>query len=75
MCGHCGAINTETESICCSEVQQLVQLLDDTESHPQCITQHADFNNVCLWRAVLTVSLYSHCHRYGRNDVPTDENR
>ena len=52
-----------------------MQLLDDTESRPQCITQHADFNDVCLCRAFLTVSLYSHRHRYGTNDVPTDENR
>jgi len=70
-------MNTERESICCSEVEELVQLLDEieTESRPQCITQHTDFTNVCLCRAVLTVSLYSHRHRYGTSDVPTDENR
>ena len=68
-------MNTETESICCSKVYQLVQLLDNTESRPQCITQHTDFNNVCLCRAVLTVSLYSYRHRYGTSDVSTDEDR
>ena len=68
-------MNTETESIYCSEVQELLQLLDDTESRTQCITQHADFSNVCLCRAVLTVSLYSHRHHYGTSVVPTDENR
>ena len=30
---------------------------------------------VCLNRAVLTVALYSHRHRYGTSDVPVDENR
>ena len=74
-CGHCVAMNTETESICCSKVHQLVQLLDDTESRPQCITQHTNCNNVCLCRAVLTASLYSHRHCYGTSDVSTDEDR
>ena len=75
-CCHCHSVvmNTETESICCSKGHQLVQLLDNTESRPQCITQHADFNNVCLCRAVLTVS-YSHRHRFGTSDAPTDEDR
>ena len=44
-------------------------------SHPDCITEHVDFSTVCLNRAVLTVALYSHRHRYGTSDVPADENR
>ena len=69
-------MNTEKESVCCREIEQLARLLDsETESPPQCITRHADFANVCLCRAVLTVALYSHRHRYGTSDVPEDENR
>ena len=55
----------------------LVQLLDgmEADTHPECITEHVDFSNVCLCRAVLTVSLYSHRHCYRTSDIPTDENR
>ena len=76
-CGHCLVTNTERESICCNEIEQFVQLLDseETESCPQCIIYHAGFRDVCLSRAVLTVALYmySHRHRYGTSDIPTDE--
>ena len=70
-------MNMERESICCSETEQLVQLFDgvEAEARPQCITEHVGFRDVCLSRHVLTVSLYSHCHRYGTSDFPTDENR
>jgi len=70
-------MNTERESICCNEIEQLTQLLDGMGAaiHPDCITEHVDFSTVCLNRAVLTVALYSHRHRYGTSDVPTDENR
>ena len=80
-CGHCMVMSTERESICCNEIEQLVQLLDaivdgvETESRPECIIRHAGFREVCLSRVVLTVSLYSHRHRYGTSDIPTDENR
>ena len=42
---------------------------------PPCITQHPDFTNVCLCRAVLTVAFHSHRFYYETSDVPTDENR
>ena len=68
-------MNSEEESICCKEIAEMVQLLDEGDLRPECITEHQDFSNVCLCRAVLTVSLCSHCHRYGTGDIPTDENR
>ena len=79
-CGHCSVMNTEKESICCREVEQLTRLLGSESEHsseslPRCITRHTDFINVCLCRAVLTVALHSHRHRYGTDDVPEDENR
>ena len=51
---------------------EMVQLLDGGDVRPECITEHQD---VCLCRAVLTVALYSHRHRYGTGDIPTDANR
>ena len=53
----------------------MVQLLDEGNVLPECITEHQDFSNICLCRAVLTVALYSHRHRYGTGDIPTDANR
>ena len=68
-------MNSEEESICCKDIAEMVQLLDEGDVRPECIAEHQDFSNVCLCRAVLTVSLYSHRHRYGTGDIPTDENR
>ena len=65
---------TARESLCCKEVEKMVALLNG-DPPPACITQHPDFGNVCLCRAVLTVSLHSHRYHYGASDVPTDENR
>ena len=74
----CSVMSTERESICCKEIEQLARLLSsegESSLESQCITRHVDFTNVCLCRAVLTVALYSHPHRYGTSDVPDDENR
>ena len=62
MCGQCSVMNTERESICCKEIEQLIQLLDGMETviRPDCNTEHVDFSTVCLIRAVLTVALYNH---------------
>ena len=45
------------------------------DARPPCITEHPDFSNVCLCRAVLTVSIHSHTYHYGSSDIPMDENR
>ena len=68
---------TQRESICCQEIEELKRLVEDPclEDQPFFITQHADFNHVCLCRTVLTVSLYAHLHRYEDVEVPDDENR
>ena len=68
---------TQRESVCCHEIEQMKRLVEDPclEVHPSCITQHADFNHVCLCRTVLTVLLYAHLHCYEGVEVPDDENR
>ena len=68
---------TQRESVCCHEIEQMKRLVEDPclEVHLSCITQHADFNHVCLCRTVLTVSLYAHLHRYEGVEIPDDENR
>ena len=76
-CGCCIVMSTQRESVCCHEIEQINTLLEDPhlEMRPSCVTQHADFNNVCLCRTVLTVSLYAHRHHYEGVEVPADENR
>ena len=65
---------TQRESIFCNEIDNI--RADPTlHTYPPCITEHRDFANVCLCRAVLTVSLHGHRFHYGTSDVPTDENR
>ena len=53
---------TQRESICCKEIEQINSLLegDGLAVRPVCISEHADFSNVCLCRAVLMVTLHSH---------------
>ena len=46
------------------EIADMVQHLDEGDVRLESITEYQDFSNVCLCRAVLTVSLYSHRHRY-----------
>ena len=68
----------QRELVCCHEIErQLRSLLEDPhiEIPPSCITLHADFSYICLHRAVLTVSLYAHRHRYEDVEVPAHENR
>ena len=68
-------MNSEKESICCKEIAEMIQLLDEGDVRPECITELQDFSYVYLCRAVLTVSLYSHRNQYGTGDIPTDANR
>ena len=68
---------TQRESICCKEIEQINSLLegDGLAVRPVCISEHADFSNVCLCRAVLMGTLHSHRYHYGSADEPVDENR
>ena len=61
-CGCCKAKSPQRESICCHDIEEIKSLIEDSHLKMclSCITQHADLNNVCLCRAVLTVSLYDH---------------
>ena len=67
---------TQSESICCQEIEQINSLLEDPCIAEAWITRHTDFSSVCLCRTVLTVSLFAHLHRYeSAAEVPADENR
>jgi len=55
-----------------SRIEQINILLqdDDLAVRPVYITEHSDFGNVCLCRAVLMVTLHSHRYHYGSVDEP-----
>ena len=62
-CGCCNAISKQSESVCFfHDIEEIKSLIDDSHlvMRPSRITQHADFSNICLCRAVSTVSLYGH---------------
>ena len=50
----------QRESICCYDIEEIKSLIEDfhLEMRPSCITQHADFSNVCLCKAVLTACVF-----------------
>ena len=72
-CGCCQPMVTERESMCCQKLEEIVTLLVG-DPVPACITQHLDFANACLNRAVLTIPYLGHCHHHGTSDIPADEN-
>ncbi|XP_061186205.1 P2X purinoceptor 7-like [Saccostrea echinata] len=62
-CGHCPAMSTAPESICCKEIPQILTVLED-EQGKCCITEHSDFPPVCLHHAVLRTAYYAYRQHY-----------
>ena len=44
----------------CYDIEEIISLIEDFhfKMRPSCITQHADFSNVSLCRAVLTACVF-----------------
>ena len=74
LCGHCQAMGTVQESVCCKEIEKIQNLLVG-EPPPVCITVHPEFGNACLSRTVLTIAFHGYQHHYGTSDVPSDDSR
>ena len=53
-CGHCRAMGTSTESICCREIAEITS--DRFEGH-QCLTLTKEFGEICLIESVMNVTL------------------
>ncbi len=71
-CGLCVLMPTQRESLCCREMWgHLVDKLNFEEHGIHCISDHKDFESVCLNPAVLRVSLLMMCQYY-QNPVPDD---
>lgn len=64
-CNHCQAMPTSIECVCCQDVPQVLQKLNETSNPVQCITLHPGFKNVCLDVWVLQAASYSYIQQYG----------
>ncbi|XP_052103050.1 uncharacterized protein LOC127736526 [Mytilus californianus] len=62
-CNNCTVIPTVDECICCKEVGQVAEKIEDGDL--DCITDHEWFTGNCLNRHVIEVSLYGFVERQG----------
>lgn len=60
-CGNCTSMDTADESVCCRELQRVLEKLEDQnlETQPECIILHPGYEAVCLNEWVLATA-YSH---------------
>ena len=65
-CGCCKAMPTATESICCSEIDQ-VRKKREGEVVVDCISIHPGFQTVCLDVWVLQTAYFNLRQHYGSN--------
>lgn len=63
------------ESVCCKEIDQVVQKMDEHEAPLKCITAHPGFNSVCLNRWVLDTAYYQYRQQYGNTREDATENQ
>ncbi|XP_069133573.1 uncharacterized protein [Argopecten irradians] len=67
-CGHCPAMPTEKESLCCKEMDQVQNKLSEG-----CITAHSGFDAVCLNEYVLETAYLTFRQYHG--PLPEDQNK
>jgi len=65
-CGHCIAMPSASECVCCREVESVV-----AKQASGCVTMHGDFTDVCLKREVLrSVVVLLHDQQGSRLEEP-----
>lgn len=62
------------ESVCCKEIDQVVERMDE-ENELNCITEHTDFDPVCLNRGVLNTAFMQYRQQYGAVRPDVTENQ
>lgn len=60
---------TAIECICCTEIEQITNTMEQFTANIQCITEHAGFEAVCLNVWVLQAAFFSYRQQYGTQDV------
>ena len=66
-CGHCETLPTGVECVCCYEIEQIKRVLEQygSQENISCITEHKDFDAVCLNIWVLQAAYFVYRQRYG----------
>lgn len=59
---------TASECICCHEIDNVVQKIQESGKDINCIVDHDGFDPVCLNVWVLQAAYYSYRQRYGSDD-------
>ena len=69
-CGNCEPLDSPTQCVCCHEVGNCEQFLDNDEVN--CVSDHEDFQPVCMHRAVLRTALVARldCRGHARRRLP-----
>ena len=47
-CGHCEVMPAVDECVCCCEIEQVIHKKQEGDNQVTCITEHEDFEHVCL---------------------------
>ncbi len=58
-CGQCIDMPTAEECVCCHDIKQVTQIIDDG-SDVKCIVHHEGFEAVCLNKYAVQVAVYQH---------------
>ena len=64
-------MSAATECMCCSEIDQVHEKMEENDSKVSCITEHKGFLTVRLNRWVLRTAYYSYRSRYGDTEEKT----
>lgn len=63
-------MNTASECVCCKEVSEIVEKMDEFDPDMSCITSHPGFTSVCLDVWVLQTAYYQLRQEFGEGEVP-----
>ncbi|XP_060077950.1 P2X purinoceptor 7-like [Ylistrum balloti] len=72
-CGHCQKMSTETESICCQEIEEVQTLMSKHPNRLACITDHPGFEVICLNVYVLETAYLTFRQYHG--PLPDNQNK
>ena len=60
---------TVVECLCCTEIEQMIDMLQQFDPDLTCITGHEGFEAVCLNVWVLQAAYFSYRQQYGTHDT------
>ena len=61
-CGHCIVMPTSRECVCCAEIEEVTERMQEGPHEVTCITEHEGFEPVCLNVWVLQAAYFQYRH-------------